>query len=768
MSYKLNPFTGIFDVVTTSISSSSPSGYVPYVGATSSVNLGIHKLIASAVTAGSFTASTTAQPFITGSTQLNTNFNADLLDGRHAATFQTGGTYVTDVTGTSPISSSGGTTPAISIDTSSLFQNVTTGSLSATTPLSVTSGRQVLGGSASITIDTANLVPYVGANSNVNLGSYFLTATGITANNVAIPTIFTRTAEPTGFLNRGTTFSFDNGTRTFSITGTHNVYLSGVEYIKGTTSIQIANTDGIHWIYYGTDGVIAETTASPNLATGNAFISTVFWNTTTTASLLGDERHGIKMDGDTHSLLHYTVGTRYESGLSSTFTNTTFLTAAGRIDDEDLPISISATSACIVFYKNGSVNYQFDGPQAAWYKSTAGVLQYNNVNALADVTNNKYCAYWCFASNDIANPIIFLMGQREDINLADARSSNTYDTLVLGSLPYQEMKLLYRVIARNQGGTPTYIEAADYRSVTNLPSGTYVATRHDALTGLNWSVATHTFDTALDTGAYGVTANNFSSTTTAQPFVTSSTQINTNFNADLLDGLHSSSFLGTVTTGTISGTSPIGATAGRQALGGALAISIDTTNLFANVTTGAFTATSPLSLDNTRQVLGGALVASINTSSLQATITSANLASSTSALVIGSAGTGAILKAVTMSIASATTTQTGLLTSTDWGIFNNKWATQTTGHIIAGSNISLTGGTGTVLGANVTIAATMETGGPTQPGGSQGNIQYNLNTTFGGNNAFALNATSFAVSITPASGDVALNIKQAFKLVLDN
>ena len=49
------------------------------------------------------------------STELITNLNADLLDGSHASAFQAAGTYVTSVTGTAPVASSGGTTPAISM-----------------------------------------------------------------------------------------------------------------------------------------------------------------------------------------------------------------------------------------------------------------------------------------------------------------------------------------------------------------------------------------------------------------------------------------------------------------------------------------------------------------------------------------------------------------------------------------------------------------------------------------------------------------------------
>jgi hypothetical protein len=91
---------------------------------------------------------------------------------------------------------------------------------------------------------------------------------------------------------------------------------------------------------------------------------------------------------------------------------------------------------------------------------------------------------WMFATNDISTPIALIMGQREDTTLANARLNNVYDTLVLSGLPYAEMKLLYRIIVQRNGTSVTYIESQDYRNVSAIPSGNYVATDHNALTNL--------------------------------------------------------------------------------------------------------------------------------------------------------------------------------------------------------------------------------------------------------------------------------------------
>ena len=54
---------------------------------------------------------------------------------------------------------------------------------------------------------------------------------------------------------------------------------------------------------------------------------------------------------------------------------------------------------------------------------------------------------------------------KRDFNIANARANNKYESLTLGTLPFQEMKLLYRVILKNVGGTPTPARATDLNRV---------------------------------------------------------------------------------------------------------------------------------------------------------------------------------------------------------------------------------------------------------------------------------------------------------------
>lgn len=342
-------------------------------------------------------------------------------------------------------------------------------------------------------ITGANLV----SASSFSASEYWGNISSTTGINQTHKTIFDDAQDPTGFVDRTAALSFNDANYTFTITGDHYIYINGVKSLKTTASIQLTDTTGIHFIYYTAAGALAES-MSPQFTL--PLVATVYWNTTINKGLIGDERHGAKMDVKTHEYLHKTVGTRYHSGLTGTFADTTFAMTAGTIWDEDLEHSIIAASTCAVLYKNGSADYQFVTAQTSYYMVLGGNIQYNNGNSLASVPSNQYSAVWIFATNDIAQPIISIIGQRTDVTLADARANNTYEGLSLGTLPFAEMKLLYRIILRNDA-TP-YEETLDLRSVSNLPSGTYIASAHSALTGLGLTAAAHPYDVAGGFASY--------------------------------------------------------------------------------------------------------------------------------------------------------------------------------------------------------------------------------------------------------------------------
>ena len=299
------------------------------------------------------------------------------------------------------------------------------------------------------------------------------------------------TREPTGFPNITDTSkaTFASPTITLAKTGTSfDYYIKGVKYTKTvnqTVALPNGNaTDtGTWYIYFSAGTLTATKTTSWDIVGADVCpVAVLYFNGT--AGRICDERHGTVMDAATHDLLHYTVGCRYESGLTGTFTDPANISIAlGKIHDEDLEYSIGAQTTCIPFYHSSGV-YTFASAQNSYVVQVSNILQYDNLTNLTDVTNNKYVAYWIFATMDSTTPIWSMPGQREDTLLKDARDNNKYESLTLGTLPFPEMKLLYRVIMQRSGTDEVYVEAQDLRTVSNLPSGTYVATDHGSLTGL--------------------------------------------------------------------------------------------------------------------------------------------------------------------------------------------------------------------------------------------------------------------------------------------
>jgi len=302
----------------------------------------------------------------------------------------------------------------------------------------------------------------------------------------------TVTREPTGFpnLTDTSTPTFSSSTITLAKTnGSFDFYIQGVKFAKtANQTVSLPNGDatdiGTWYIYFNSSGTLTatKTTSWDIAAADDCSVAVLYFNGT--AGRICDERHGTVMDASTHDLLHYTVGTRYESGLTGTFTNPAAIAVAlGVINDEDLEYAIGAQTQCIPFYHSSGV-YTFAAAQNSYVVQVSDILQYDDLTDLAIVPNNSYVAYWIFATMDTVTPIWVMPGQRTDVLLKDARANNTYESLSLGTLPFPEMKLLYRVILRRSGTSETYTETQDLRTISNLPAGVYLATVHSSLTGL--------------------------------------------------------------------------------------------------------------------------------------------------------------------------------------------------------------------------------------------------------------------------------------------
>jgi hypothetical protein len=236
--------------------------------------------------------------------------------------------------------------------------------------------------------------------------------------------------------------------------------------------------------------------------------------------------------GVSNPIAGYVVGTKtVQLTNPQSFTvgdKVTIFTSGGVFRHEDTVDSQPDTTHIILVTGNGSIiatdvarTYvkipvlYIDGASSLWLKQaftatnydfpfTVGatpLAHYNQFTGGAwtrtEVASGDFVAYWIFATNTHTYPIISIMGQRTDTTLIDAQNNNTFESLVFANLPFTEMKLLYRLIFETDVAYTNTVntrlqDVVDFRSVSNLPSGTYVATEHAALTGLDYASSAHT------------------------------------------------------------------------------------------------------------------------------------------------------------------------------------------------------------------------------------------------------------------------------------
>jgi hypothetical protein len=316
---------------------------------------------------------------------------------------------------------------------------------------------------------------------------------------------FTTSAHYTGFPNRtDTTLSWDDGTATLTLTAVNKtIWINGVEYTINTLTKAftsgLAEASGTYWFYITAPGGVPQLNYAATVADqfGQCLVAEVYWNTTTNAGILGDERHWMGRDKWMHEYLHETVGARYYVGLTGTFANTTISITAGEFYDEDIEHLLSsdtpmaypgtAMTRCKVIYHNGDADWKWDTNQTTPYKIVTGNLQYNSGNTLTPADSNKYVNYFVFATNSTVYPIHIIIGTAQYNTLADAVAAAIPS---LGAFESAEVKLLYKITYRNDG--PTYQNAIDYRTSSSLAVNNFVPTSHASLTNLSYATSGHT------------------------------------------------------------------------------------------------------------------------------------------------------------------------------------------------------------------------------------------------------------------------------------
>jgi len=253
--------------------------------------------------------------------------------------------------------------------------------------------------------------------------------------------VFAAAHERTGFPNRDETtvaFSDSSPDRTYTISPVSSefrFYINGRKHVKTSAqSIQMADTEGVHYIYFDKDTQVLTETTTFVLAiiTEHVLCAIVYWDASNSQHVIfGDERHGMTMDGQTHAHLHTSWGTRYISGLAleditpdedgSTDSHAQFGVESGVIRDEDLVHSLPAEAKPAqlpVLYKDGASGYwRFDAADnfpVKNYSGGSGFLAYNEYTGStwqqAEVPEGSYVLAHIVATNDPNNPFVAIQG----------------------------------------------------------------------------------------------------------------------------------------------------------------------------------------------------------------------------------------------------------------------------------------------------------------------------------------------------------------------
>jgi hypothetical protein len=330
--------------------------------------------------------------------------------------------------------------------------------------------------------------------------------------------------KPHGFVNQtDSTLAFVGGaTRQFTITpvgGSFKFYQQGVKYVKTVAeNVNITNTEGI-WFFYYNNGVLTASQVPWTIGV-HVPVALLSWDATNLVALdLAEERHMTTMSSATHEYLHDTRGTVYDYGLAAgdyTLVGTGALDtdaqlsiSDGDIHDEDIEVEIRDGLLANKWEQPLAVPaeipmYYRDGASGVWRRDVATTfplkqgsggtprIKWNDESGpwtQPDAsTPSDYVAVWIFATNNMDEPVIGILGQRDDSNFQTSLDENNPEDLNLGTLPFVEGKLLYRLIFQTgaYANTPKarLRHVKDYRATrVGTVNATLAIADHSGLSG---------------------------------------------------------------------------------------------------------------------------------------------------------------------------------------------------------------------------------------------------------------------------------------------
>jgi len=349
---------------------------------------------------------------------------------------------------------------------------------------------------------------------------------------------------------------------------TFNYWIGGTKYSTEGDWYRIEDTTGVHVIYYSGEALIGianpTTENMEDVIRNYCLASIVYWNKSSQSAIyVGEERHGIDMQGNTHAYLHFGEGLKYLEGLglSNILSDETgdvdahamFSVDSGKVADENLYLSIDAIPS-----STGLPIYYMSGPNAIWYKhenpgfacmsSQTGDnrLNYNKYESstwsLAEIANNDFVLYHVFATTEKDNPIISIMGQNDYTTKNSARNGAKSEVkeLLLNEILFPEIHPIGTIIYQTGDGKDNAVHAEicstdegdDYIDWRNesIDRVSVTTSDHGSLTGLTDDDHTNYYNqTRINTissqanQAYGFSSN--SDLFDSSSYMTSSTII---------------------------------------------------------------------------------------------------------------------------------------------------------------------------------------------------------------------------------------------------
>lgn len=313
--------------------------------------------------------------------------------------------------------------------------------------------------------------------------------------------------------------SFDNGTRTFTLSTAETFYyIGGTRYrIVAPVTTTIPNVSGKYLILLTSSGTLINSTIDYKDAYMQyAIVATIYWSASTAELVfLSDHRHELSMGMSTKEYLRKTSGIAYISGIDVTATtggggfsnaHAQISLTSGEIVDRDIDIGVVDDSApsnpfeqvlspvarIPVLRRDGAsgeviIHSTEDFPLAY----NASVPLYNLFSmgtwSAAPVPATSFFVSWIVATNNTEAPIMAVMPQSTHATEEEA-SSVLFSSLDLGDLDRKSITLLYRLVFRTDPimtNTPhaDLVSVKDYR-MSGFGSDGSSSSQHNDLDGL--------------------------------------------------------------------------------------------------------------------------------------------------------------------------------------------------------------------------------------------------------------------------------------------